>query len=225
MKLRDTIKHASGETIDLKAYEADMRHLIDTYVEAKESRQISAFGELGLLDLILKLGIAEAIDTLPAGIKTDKRAVAETIANNVRSKILKSHLLDPAFYDRMSALLAEIVADLRDLRITYEVYLQRIAVLVCSVQSGMTDDTSQKLNTAGKRALYSNLKTSGQKRSDQELLDLALRLDASIKKHRPNAWRGVKAKEQIVKQAMFRELLDEPEVERLFRIVFNQTEY
>ena len=225
VKLRDTIKNASGETIDLKAYEADMRHLIDTYVEAKESRQISAFGELGLLDLILKLGIAEAIDTLPAGIKTDKRAVAETIANNVRSKILKSHLLDPAFYDRMSALLAEIVADLRDLRITYEVYLQRIAVLVCSVQSGMTDDTSQKLNTAGKRALYSNLKTSGQKRSDQELLDLTLRLDASIKKHRPNAWRGVKAKEQIVKQAMFRELLDEPEVERLFRIVFNQTEY
>ena len=127
--------------------------MIDTYVEAKESRQISAFGELGLLDLILKLGIAEAIDTLPAGIKTDKRAVAETIANNVRSKILKSHLLDPAFYDRMSALLAEIVADLRDLRITYEEYLQRIAVLVCSVQSGMTDDTSQKLNTAGKRCL------------------------------------------------------------------------
>ena len=88
--------------------------MIDTYVEAKESRQISAFGELGLLDLILKLGIAEAIDTLPAGIKTDKRAVAETIANNVRSKILKSHLLDPAFYDRMSALLAEIEMCIRD---------------------------------------------------------------------------------------------------------------
>ena len=103
--------------------------------------------------------------------------------------------------------------------------MQRVAELVRSVQSGMTDDTDQKLNTAGKRALYSNLKTSGPKRSDQELLDLALRLDGSIKKHRPNAWRGVKAKEQIVKQAMFRELLDEPEVERLFRIVFNQTEY
>ncbi|EQD69081.1 hypothetical protein B1A_07040, partial [mine drainage metagenome] len=27
------IRMASGETLDLKAYEADMRHLIDTYIE------------------------------------------------------------------------------------------------------------------------------------------------------------------------------------------------
>ena len=30
VKLREIIRKASGETIDLKAYEADMRHLIDT---------------------------------------------------------------------------------------------------------------------------------------------------------------------------------------------------
>ena len=33
-KLRDMVRNASGETIDLKAYEADMRQLIDTYIEA-----------------------------------------------------------------------------------------------------------------------------------------------------------------------------------------------
>jgi type I restriction enzyme R subunit len=32
LKLREVIRRASGETIDLKAYEADMRHLIDTYI-------------------------------------------------------------------------------------------------------------------------------------------------------------------------------------------------
>ena len=41
----------------------------------------------------------------PAGIKGNKDAVAETIANNVRSKIIKEHLNDPAYYDRMSTLL------------------------------------------------------------------------------------------------------------------------
>jgi type I restriction enzyme, R subunit len=29
-KLREIIRKASGESLDLKAYEADMRHLIDT---------------------------------------------------------------------------------------------------------------------------------------------------------------------------------------------------
>ena len=61
----------------------------------------------------MKSGIADAINSLPAGIKSNKDAVAETIANNVRSKIIKEHLNDPAYYDRMSALLDEIIADLQ----------------------------------------------------------------------------------------------------------------
>jgi type I restriction enzyme R subunit len=105
LKLREIIRQASGETIDLKAYEADMRHLIDTYIEADAPRTISDFGEIGLLDLIVKSGIADAISSLPNGIKGNRGAVAETIANNVRRKIIKEHLNDPAFYDKMSVLL------------------------------------------------------------------------------------------------------------------------
>ena len=56
VKLRDVIRHASGEVIDLKAYEADMRHLIDTYVEAETPKTISNFGNIGLLDL-MSIGI------------------------------------------------------------------------------------------------------------------------------------------------------------------------
>ena len=40
----------------------------------------------------------------------EQDAIAETIENNVRQKIVKEHLNDPAFYDRMSALLEEIIA-------------------------------------------------------------------------------------------------------------------
>ncbi|MCJ7623739.1 MAG: hypothetical protein MUO76_09570, partial [Anaerolineaceae bacterium] len=60
LKLREIIRNASGETLDLKPYEADMRHLIDTYIEADEPRQISPFDNIGLLDLIVKTGIADA---------------------------------------------------------------------------------------------------------------------------------------------------------------------
>ena len=46
-------------------------------------------------------------------MKGNKDAIAETIENNVRSKIIKEHLNDPAYYDRMSTLLEEIIADLK----------------------------------------------------------------------------------------------------------------
>jgi type I restriction enzyme R subunit len=96
LKLREVIRKASGETLDLKAYEADMRRLIDTYIEADEPRKISPFDNLSLLELIVKTGIADAINSLPEGLKANKEAVAETIENNVRSKIIKEHLNDPA---------------------------------------------------------------------------------------------------------------------------------
>ena len=61
LDVRAIVRKASGESLDLKAYEADMRHLIDTYIEADEPRKISPFDNMGLLDLIVKTGIANAI--------------------------------------------------------------------------------------------------------------------------------------------------------------------
>ena len=217
LKLRELIRRASGETIDLKAYEADMRHLIDTYIQADEPRLISDFGEIGLLDLIVKSGIGEAINQLPAGIKGNKDAVAETITNNVRSKIIKEHLNDPAFYDKMSDLLKEILADLKALRIDYETFLKRIADLAKQVHAGKAVDTPVKLNTPGRRALYNNLN------KDEAL---ALKIDETVRRVRPNAFRGNQAKENVIKAALFPLLgNNREEVERIFLIIKAQKEY
>ncbi len=86
VKLREIIRNASGENLDLKAYEAEMRHLLDTYIEAAEPRKIWPFDGLSLLDPIVKTGIAEAINRMPEGIKSDKGAIAETIENNRSSR-------------------------------------------------------------------------------------------------------------------------------------------
>ena len=64
-----------------------MRHLIDTYIRAEESKKISAFDDLSLVELIVERG-ADAVDALPEGIRLDKDAVAETIENNVRKLII-----------------------------------------------------------------------------------------------------------------------------------------
>ena len=216
LKLREIIRNASGETLDIKTYEADMRHLIDTYIEADEPRKISPFDNMGLLELIVKTGIANAIASQLGGLRGDKNAIAETIENNVRKKIIKEHLNDPAFYANMSALLDEIITARRAKAIEYEEYLRRIAELAKRVDAGHAEDTPEKLDTPGKRALFNNLGKNE---------DLALRIDETVKMVRPDGWRGVRAREQVIKAALYGVLQGQSEVERIFLIIMSQGEY
>lgn len=212
-----------------------MRHLIDTYIEAQAPRKISPFDGIGLLDLIVKTGIADAIAERLGDMKGNRDSIAETIENNVRSKILKEQLTDPAYFARMSALLDEIIRLRKEKAIEYEDYLARIADVARKVTAGKADDTPAQLKTAGQLALYNNLKDHVATDAIQQAapmyagrtaaLDTAMRLDAAIKARRPDGWRGVVAKEQMVRQAMFEVLLDTGEVNRLFPIVFAQREY
>ena len=214
--LREIIRKASGETLDLKAYEADMRHLIDTYIEADEPRKISPFDNMGLLELIVKTGIADAIAAQLGGLKGNREAIAETIENNVRSTIVREHLADPAFYESMSELLDEIIAARKAKAVEYEEYLQRIAELANQVGVGHAGDTPETLDTPGKRALYGNL-------GEDEAL--ALKIDEIVKTARPDGWRGVQPREQVIKKALYQVLQDAGEVERIFLILLAQPEY
>jgi type I restriction enzyme, R subunit len=63
-KVRNEVKLASGDYIDLKMYEPAMRHLIDTYIRAEESEVISKFDDLSLIQLIVERG-ADAVTALP----------------------------------------------------------------------------------------------------------------------------------------------------------------
>ena len=236
LDVREVIRKASGESLDLKAYEADMRHLIDTYIEADEPRKISPFDGIGLLDLIVKTGIANAVVAQLGGLKGNQAAIAETIENNVRRRIIKEQLTDPAYFETMSALLDEIIAARKAKAIEYEEYLRRIADLAKRVDAGKDNNTPERLDTPGKRALYNNLKlvpprpmvaepAPGAKEPPSAAADLAIKLHDTVKAMRPDGWRGVQAREQIVKQALYLVLQDVSEVDRIFLIVKQQPEF
>ena len=233
LAVREIIRKASGETLDLKAYEADMRHLIDTYIEADEPRKISPFDHLGLLELIVATGIANAINADLGSMRGNRDAIAETIENNVRRKILKEHLNDPAFYDKMSKLLDEIIATRRAKAIAYEEYLRRIAEVVMQVEAGKSGDTPARLDTPGRRAIYNYLLAQGVGEAtasygrlpEDKALNTALRIDEAVRRVRPDGWRGVQAREQVIKRALYDVLPNPAEVERLFLIIKAQREY
>jgi type I restriction enzyme, R subunit len=233
---REIVRRASDESLDLKAYEADMRHLIDTYIEADEPRKISPFDNMSLLELIAKTGIANAIEAQLGTMNGNRDAIAETIENNVRSKIIKEHLSDPAFYEKMSALLDEVIAARKAKAVEYEGYLKRIAELAERVEVGHSEDTPETLDTPGKRAIYNNLSQRPPAgvaepavpyahAPGDKALSVALRIDETIRRVRPDGWRGVHTREQVIKAALYNVLGDVAEVERVFLIIKAQREY
>lgn len=214
--IRAEIKQASGEELDLKPYEADMRNLLDMYIQAEDSKVVSKFDNKSLLEVIQILGIHEAVKTLPTSIQKNKAAVAESIENNVRSKIIKDYAIDPEFYKKLSLLLDTLIKERKTDAINYEKYLEGIKKIIDKMNSGKSDNTPSSLNTPSKVALYNNLNKDEQ---------LALEIDSAVRSVIQDGFRGNPAKERIIQGKMFEILKDENEVKRIFEIIVNQSEY
>jgi len=215
-KVRGEVKLASGDYIDLKMYEPAMRHLIDTYIRAEESQKLSGFDDMSLVQLIVERG-ADAVDALPAGIRNDREAVAETIENNLRKVITDEQPINPKYYERMSDLLDTLIQERKASVLEYQAYLAKIVELTRNVANPTTGTEYPKsLDRPAKRALYDNLG------SDEAL---ALALDADIRYTKKDDWRGNRIKEREVRYAIRRHISNEAEAQRIFDLVANQSEY
>ena len=100
------------------------------------------------------------------------------------------------------------------------------------MEVGQAEDTPEQLNTPGRRALYNNLRSVRLRHllpmayaNKDDVLELTIRIDETIKQVRPDDWRGVQAKEQVIKAALYGILQDVSEVERIFFIIAQHKEY
>lgn len=220
-QVRMEIKLASGDYVDLKAYEPAMRHLIDSYIDAEDSKTISAFDNLTLIDLIVKNGKG-AIKVLPPNIRKNNRAIAEVIENNVRKLIVEETPKNPKYFKDMSVLLNELIDERNKKAVDYAKYLEKIINFVKQVKDPFKSHSySKELNTFAKRALYDNLGKNE---------NLVLTLHNNIIEYKPDGWRGNKLKEKkiknIIKQALAEhKIKDDSEVEKVLELVKNQDEY
>jgi len=214
--VRKEVMLAAGDYIDLKSYEPAMRHLIDNYINAEESKKLSAFEDMTLIELIVERG-TEAINELPEGIKNNKEAAAETIENNVRRLITDEMITNPKYYENMSVLLDELIKQRKEQVISYEEYLNKVVQLAKQAKNPSNSSKYPKtINTPARRALYDNLDCNE---------ELAIIIDEEIKATKPDNWRGTKIKMRVVEKVIKKHIKDEEMVNKIFEIVKNQGEY
>ena len=215
--VRAEVKLGAGEDVDFKQYEAGMRFLLDTYIQASASEVVSDFEDTGLVDLIVKLG-AGAIDKLPAGIKKDPEAVAETIVNNMRKVIIDERAMNPKYYDKMSELLDAIIEERHKQALDYQAYLAKLL------------DAAKQLGTGESDTKYPEWANNGAKRALVDFFfphdELAITIDTVVRYNKPDAWVGNPMKERKVKKAIRSALPNDfDKLDDLFELVKARDEY
>lgn len=216
-KVREEIKLSSGDYVDMKVFEPAMRHLLDTYIRAEESEVISTFDDMTLVELLVAKG-ADAVESLPKGIKGNKDAAGEAIENNIRKLIIDETPVNPKYYEKMSELLDALIKARREDAFDYKEYLKQVVDLAKKVkQPGAQSNYPKAINNGAMRALYDNL-------GNDE--DLAVKVDRAIQNVKKAGWRGNKFKEKEVRIAIKAVLGEDKDlVDKIFEIVKSQREY
>ena len=233
-EIRSAIKKHSDEELDIKPWEADMRHLLNTYIHADPAQDLGQLGEMSLMELIVETGIHNAIARkLNEKGKLSKNAVAEGIINNIRKTIIRDQLTDPRFYLEMSKLLDDLIKQSRADTAAYEEFLRNAETLVKRLAAKQPEAGVPSV-LHGKReatVVYSNLPAilaAGKMENpgDGERAELALEIDRTLREHAPAGWKGDEVREAQVLNALFPVLdRNRAATQALFDLIKNQPGY
>lgn len=212
--LREAIGNKSGDFLDYKAYEPDMRKMIDNYITASESVKIGEFDDFTLLDFIIDLGKDMTGET----DKGKKEGAAEAIENNIRRKVVEKVSVNPKYYEKMSTILFELIEQRKRGVEDYAELLAKYIELARNVEKpDENEDYPESIRKSrALQALYDNTGCDEQ---------LAIKLHEAVIRVKQAAFRGDPIKENRIKRELFKVLNDKVEVDRIYKIIEKQEEY
>jgi type I restriction enzyme R subunit len=215
-KVRDEVKLASGDLLEMKRFEPAMRHLLDMYIRADDSELLMDFEELGLIDLVVNNNLSAA----PKGLRENEDAMAEAIENNVRKTIVDENPVNPKYFDSMAALLDEIIKHRRAGAIKYQEYLEQIRQLAQKVVNPTGNSAHSypaTVDTPAKQAIYDNF-------GNDEVL--TTKIDTAVRYTKKAEWLGDRFKEREIANAIREETASyEVNIVEVMELVKAQKEY
>lgn len=240
-EIRSAIKKYSGEELDIKPFEADMRFLINTYIKAEPADPLGDIDKYSLVEMIIQTGINNAIaKKLNDRGRLSQRSVAEGVINNIRQTIIRDQLTDPRFYNEMSKLLDDLIKQNKDDTDQYKLFLEKAEELVKKLMNGQSaSDVPIKLNGKSEAVvIYNNLPdilaltsteliaSEPEAEYGNKLIHLALEIDRVMRENAPAGWRGDDAREKEVLNALFPLVQKDRQVtQALFELLKNMNGY
>jgi type I restriction enzyme R subunit len=217
--LRSAIKKHSGEELDVKPFEADMRHLINTYVHAESASSLGNLQNLSLTELIIQTGINDVIArNINEKNKLPTNVIAETIINNIRQTIVREQLTDPRFYKEISKLLEDLIKKEREDSVSYEKFLINAEEIIKKIGNKDFQHDVPKVLNGNKNAaviyrnlsdliieninIFNNSNENNLKKNDI-LAKLSIDIDVVMREQAPSGWRGDDAREAQVLNFLF----------------------
>lgn len=215
VKIKDEISVASGDYIELRLYEPDMRKLIDTYIKSNRSKVIADLGDRPLLEILATEG-EKSIENFPEGIKENSKAVAETITNNVRRTIIEKSPTNPKYFEKISHLLNEVVKQLARDSADYEVLLKKLISLSEDVLNPKHSYPKEiSILGAGAGAIY-----------DQVNQDISVTESANkILMSAQDGWRTNGMKSRILRNELMEYFDDEAVVDKIIEVAKHYENY
>lgn len=221
---------SSGDFIDLKKYDNDMRFLIDNYISADESETLGNMEDFTLLAYIQKKK-EEDEKNGEAKVKSHTAAqdnVAETIENNIRRKIIEKTPINPKYFQKMSELFIALVEERKKEVDSYRAMLEKYSSLVTNIEHPEQNAARpEKIRESSALcALYDNF---------GENEEYAVALHNAVLNSKQDHFRGNLIKERQLKGGIYKivrqfkpEMEKEQqmnEVEKIYAVVKEQDEY
>ncbi len=213
--LQKVIGLSSGDSVDLKSYSEDMRRILDAYIKTTDSEVLFQIEDQGLCEVLAQMNVNDFNKALSQVFKNES-SMAESIANNIKKRIIEKEASDPKYYEKLSSLLNDLILQFREKKLTYLEYLQQIHDLAKQVIHKENKNYPKKINTNALKTLYDNL---------DENEALALETDACIRGNKKDGWVGHSVKERSLKNALKKIIGDEVLLENIFNLAKHIDEY
>lgn len=179
-ELRRAVKLRYSDSIDHKAYEAQMQKLMDNYISSEEVIRIT-----NPVDILNKSKFEEELDRLGS-----KRAKADAIRTRLTKSISEKWDENPAYYKRFSERIEDVLQAYKDARISEGEYFNKMKKVMQDYRnedSGIVYPETIKNNLTA-QAFYGILSESIREDNprydlDNPLADLSLKIKSIIDKN------------------------------------------
>ena len=152
-QLRTALMLRSGDTVDLKVYDAEMRSLIDRYVSADSSETIDDLTQMSFLNLIKQEQNGNGTMKKKCG---GERGSAEAMAQNTRHYLNRSKTSNAKLYRSLSNRLQKLLNEMKQEKLDYAEFLKEIKKINEElINGGLVKDP--RINSMAKKALFDNL--------------------------------------------------------------------